>query len=373
MKIKKRSFLLIIGKILIFLLSLVLSTVKSLNSSAYLDIYTQKGGQGLNQNGGIFVFGEIVYIYAHVAYQGVSVPDKLVGFEVQNAQNISFFERSAITNESGIAVIFFRIPWNESCENMVGYWTVISTVSVSEQTVNDTLSFEVKGMFFDLYTQRNGKGPSEPSDAFAPQEEVFLYGYVKYNCNPIADKIVSFEVIDANGTAVDYRTALTNASGIAFTTFRIPSTPAFGEWKVFAAVEVLGFIANDTVTFKVGWIIELLDIQITDDYGIPKTFFMRGERMNFLLTLKNIAFTSRVVTLTVNVYDCIFYPIGEVTLQKWVIPSSISSSFVFGIEIPNWACVGIGSAYADAFTIFPYLNGTAYCPEIYKQFQIVKS
>lgn len=359
-----------LAKIVTLLLVLIFPRVASLPTGPAIDIYTQKGGEGPNQPGGTFTPGEQVFIFANATYNGVGVEGKLVGFEVLDAQNASVLQRVEKTDIYGIAAILFRIPKNGPPEHIIGTWIVIAAVSISEQIVSDTLTFKVRGIMIDLYTQRDGKGPDEPSDAFAPQEEVLLYAYTTFDYDPVEGKIVAFEVFDANGTPIDYRTAETNATGIALVTLRIPTTPVFGTWSAIATVEVVGFVVNDTLTFKVGWIIEILDLQTSNENGEVKTSFSKGERINFVLHVQNIAFVSKFATFTLSVYDDCQVPIGHVVLQNWLTPHNRSTIFVIGIEIPEWSYTGIGSVYANAYTNLPILNGTAYCPEVSSTFQI---
>jgi len=64
--------------------------------------------------------------------------------------------------------------------------------------------------------------PIGVSDAFGPQEEICFYAKVTYNDEPVEYKPVGFQIINANGTTIDYRFAFTNASGIAEVCMRIP-------------------------------------------------------------------------------------------------------------------------------------------------------
>ena len=49
----------------------------------------------------------------------------------------------------------------------------------------------------DIYTQKephDGRGLNQPSDAFAPQDEVFLYAETVYNEDPVENRLVAFEI-----------------------------------------------------------------------------------------------------------------------------------------------------------------------------------
>ena len=186
------------------------------------------------------------------------------------------------------------------------------------------------------------------------------------------NKLVAFEVRDPANTSVVYRTEGTNASGIAEVRFRIPNNALFGTWNVTATVSIIETSINDTLTFQVGWIVEILKMETVNQYAEPKTTFARGEHIYFNLTIKNIAFVSKSASFTIVVYDEANVPIGQVMLNSWMIPPEISTIFIIDLPIPNWAFLGVGEAYANAYTSMPTLGGIPYCPEISTTFVIVK-
>ena len=105
-----------------------------------LDVYTQKAGGGIDQPGGEFVTGEIVYLVCRVTYGNDPVQNKLVSFEVQTPFNESVVILTVITDQEGYAVIVFRIPQIPSSN---GTWSAISVVRIAEEIVWDTISFQV--------------------------------------------------------------------------------------------------------------------------------------------------------------------------------------------------------------------------------------
>jgi len=343
--------------------------------SPVIDLYNQKGGQGPNEPSENFAPREMVVFTALVMYHGDPVEHKLVGFEVRNDIGELVLDRSNMTDANGLATINFTLS-GECLPEIFGTWTAFAIVSVAEQKVNDTLTFKVRGPLLDVYTQKpepySGKGFDQPSDAFAHQEEVILYGEVHYDCEPIANKLVAFEVKDPTGEKIIYRSNITDEHGIATTSFRLASNATFGTYNVLATVEVLGQQTYDTLTFRVGWIIEILMIQTVDKYCNPQTVFRRGEQMYFNVTVQNIAFISKMTTLTIVVYDECGVPIGQVIPQHLLIPPETSSIFIIGLSIPKWAFLGVGSIYANAYTDLPQFGGTPYCPEISVTFMITK-
>jgi PKD repeat protein len=229
-----------------------------------------------------------------------------------------------------------------------------------------------KGAAIDLYCNRgpfDGKGPDVPNDAWAPQEEMWLYAKVTYNDEVVESKLVAFEVRDADDNCVTYRTQATNGSGIAAISFRIPSMPAFGDWIAVAVVDVAGTTVADTMPFKVGWIIEIVSVTPTNG---P---YKKGNNMFFELEITNIGKTTKTPTITLVVYDECGVPIGQVIITSWDIPTETTSPFTttVAIAVPQWAFVGLATVYANAFTDLPMSHGVPYCPEQSATFMIEKA
>ena len=338
--------------------------------SPSIDLYTQKGGEGLNQSSAGFRPGETVLLYANVTYANVAVEGKLVVFEVYDSTNTSVLIRSDETNQSGVATISFRIPQNGAPEHIIGMWHAIAVVSIIEETVVDQVSFYVSGPMIDVFTQRGGEGPDLPSDAFSPQEEIVFTVLVMYNYEYVGEKLVALEVVDSNNSFVASRTLETNVSGLASVTLRVPTDPAFGVWKAVATLEIAGYTVNDTVTFRVGWIIEIIEVSVADDKGVSKISFAKEEEINFFVKVRNIAFSSKIATLTISVFDECEVPIGFVVLKEWLISPDLNMMLITGFTIPVWAHSGTGIVYANAYTAEPFLNGTAFCPEVMISFLI---
>jgi len=231
------------------------------------------------------------------------------------------------------------------------------------------------GPNIDVYTQQepySGRGPNAPSDAFAPQGEVTLYAFVYYSySDPVQGKIVAFEVYDSTGVSFLYRTDDSDENGIATTTFRIPSAPPFGIWTAISTVEVAGRIIQDTVTFEVGWIVEIAGAETTDSTGAPQMSFAKGTQIYLNLTVVNIALVQKIATITVVIYDEAGVPIGQLAIRDLAIPSG-TSHISISLPIPNWAFVGVGSIHVNAYTDLPQLNGTPYCPELSTTFLVTK-
>jgi len=237
----------------------------------------------------------------------------------------------------------------------------------------------------DLYTQKepySGKGPNQTSDAFAPQEEVILYANVTYKGEPVQSKIVTFEVKfmgEDPPLSLLTRTAYTNESGIATIKFRIPELcweyggpeALFGTWSATAWVKVVEEIVKDTLTFKVGWIVEIISIWTINENLQPQIRFARGNCVGVAMVLRNIAMTPKKATFTLVVYDSGGQSIANTALEDVEVePGETSIQVICKLQIPKWALSGYAMVYANAYTAPPQLGGVSYCPEVSAGFLI---
>jgi PKD repeat protein len=106
----------------------------------------------------------------------------------------------------------------------------------------------------DLYNQKGGFGRNQPSGNFAPGEIVVLTALVTYNNEPVEYKPVAFEVRDALGEVVLYRSAMTDEEGLAKIDFAIRRDclpNIFGIWMAIATSSVSQQEVSDTLTFRV--------------------------------------------------------------------------------------------------------------------------
>jgi len=217
------------------------------------------------------------------------------------------------------------------------------------------------GAAVDLYCNKvpfDGKGSNVQSDAFAPQELVILYAKVTYNEDPVANKIVGFQVNSSDGQAILYRTAITNDEGVASVEFRIPSNPPFGLWMAWAIVDVAQTTVADTMPFEVGWIVEILSVVPGD------TSYKKGTTADFTITIKNISNMSKIVTLTIVIYDDVAVPIAIDKVVGWPIDALEPGALWYvELNIPLWAFKGTGTVYVNSFTALPSNNGVPTCPE----------
>jgi len=231
----------------------------------------------------------------------------------------------------------------------------------------------------DLFTQKepySGKGLNMPSDAFSPQEVVILYASVTYNETPIQNLLVAFHVKIPNNTSFSL-TAKTNSSGIATVDFAIPQkcvnvSEAFGKWFAVAKVLIEGEAFEDTLTFKVDWIVKLISVRTIDENITYRETFGIGGDVGLEITLKSIAMSVKNVTLAIVIQDELNVPVNGSEIPYLKVTPNEKLVFLYSkLYIPKYAFVGKAKAIVSAFTVPVNESGVPYCPAVSTEFFIV--
>ncbi len=232
----------------------------------------------------------------------------------------------------------------------------------------------------DLFTQKqpySGIGPNMPSDAFGPEEAVILSALVTCNDFPFENILVSFDVKSPNGTHFSL-SARTNSSGIATVSFGIKTPPiniseteVFGIWIALANVQVEDEIFQDTLTFRVDWVVKLLSVRTIDQDRQDETYFGRDGDVGLEITLRSIAMTLRNATIGILIQDELAIPVNYTEITDIAIQPNeklvilyTKSTFI------KTAYVGMASVIISALTAPVNKNGVPYCPPISAEFVI---
>ena len=255
---------------------------------------------------------------------------------------------------------------------------ILILLSFASATAEASISVEDGGMI-DLFTQKeiyNGEGLDVPSDAFSLDEEVRIFAFVTY-CGWAEEAIlVAFQVIGPRNSVENItfaRVAFTNETGITMISFRLPHSTetTFGEWTVIGNARVADQIVQDTLSFKVGWIVEITSIRTVNERYEYQERFPRNSYLGVEITLANIAMSSKIVTLTVNLYDSMNVVFDSVEVIDLAVSSNGTLVYqYYPLYIPNGAHFGDAIVYADAYTAPVNLGGVPYCPEAQASFTI---
>lgn len=231
----------------------------------------------------------------------------------------------------------------------------------------------------DLFTQKepySGKGPNMPSDAFGPQEVVILYALVTFNELPMQNLLVAFCVQTPSNASFSL-SARTNSSGIATVNFAIPQkcvneTEAFGKWVVIASVSIDNRAFEDTLTFKVDWIVKLISVRTMDQNLTYRTSFGIGGDVGLEITLRSVAMVLKSATLAIVIQDELNVPVNSSELRDIKVTPNEKLVFLYvSLGIPKHAYVGKANAIVSAFTAPVNKSGVPYCPAVSTGFFIV--
>ena len=277
-----------------------------------------------------------------------------------------------------------------------------ATSPINTTAVLDTVyraPYKTLGWSLDCYTDSFrkkcvtpfvGLGPNATADAFEPQDMVILYSYLSYNEWPQQNWLVSFEIygpVNPYFNFTLFRTAVTNADGIATINFTIPwpcenaEEIIFGKWTCIQYAQVKDPWAGeeedysarpfDILKWDVGWIVELLSVEVSPDPVAP------CQTLNITAYFKNIMQINKTVVFAVSIYDDLLDPIGSAVDCHVVDPGEYCNpyfdSYTLYIHIPKWAHIGPRSqVFVNAYTALPTAGGCIYCPEVSVTFTITK-
>jgi hypothetical protein len=223
------------------------------SESSQLNLHIRRN----NQENTVFLPEDNVTLDAEVTFKNLPIKMVTTTFEVRTPNNTVFLTQITPTDSSGIATAIFQIPQNDS----VGSWHATAQADAYGQPVTDAGTFECQLLspIVDVYTQKGGYGPNQPSEPFAPYESVHIYAQVRDELNKsVPYAFIGFELrIGGNSQP---RSAQTNGSGIAEINFTMSDSP-FENYAVYATCEYNGALLLDTMTFKIAGILDVFTQQ----------------------------------------------------------------------------------------------------------------
>jgi hypothetical protein len=230
----------------------------------------------------------------------------------------------------------------------------------------------------DLFTQKelySGKGINMTSDAFGPGDVVVLYALVTYNQAPFQDLLVTYYVSVPNDTSFDL-VAKTNTSGIAVASFTVPEsdnqTEVSGNWSVSAKALIVDCFCQDTLTFKVDWIVKMISVRTIDSHLNYQSDFGKGGDVGLEIILRSIAMVEKNATISIFMHDELNYPIGYFRTENFEVQPNEKLILLYcKLFIPKWAVVGWATVSVSALTAPASDNGTAYCPSVSTDFYVI--
>jgi hypothetical protein len=230
----------------------------------------------------------------------------------------------------------------------------------------------------DLFTQKepySGIGPNMPSDAFGPEEVVVLYALVSYNEIPVQNSVVTFHVKTPSNMTFTLSKE-TNQTGHAAVNFTMPSLPenasegeVFGEWHVTGSVLIEAVVLEDVLTFKVDWIVKLISVTTVNASLDYHTFFGRNGMVGLEITLKNVAMTVKVTTISLVMQDSVGVIVNSSEIKGFQVQANERLVTLYcALEIPNQTYVGNATIFATALRMMTNESRIAYSPSVSTEF-----
>jgi len=253
-------------------------------------------------------------------------------------------------------------------------------LSLALPNVKSVSSGDYGGCCIDVFTQRepfSGKGSNAPSDAFGPEEILILYALVTYRDWPIENSLVAFHVFLPSNASFSVA-ATTNSSGIASISFTISTPPVsageggiFGYWRVVVVAIIEGNPVEDSLVFRVDWIVKVLSARTIDENLVFRTFFGKGGDLGLEITVRSIAMTLRRATIAVVIYDELSVPVNYTEIVDFdVPPNERLIIFYCKLWIPVWSYTGNATVWVSALTAPASDSGLPYCPTVIANFDI---
>ncbi len=171
-------------------------TVIAIPVGASIDVYTGRGGKGLNTPSDTFGPEEEIIIYAYVTYDLVPVAGKVITFNV-NFPNGSLMQSRQIQSDSyGIAFIYFLVL----AEPIFGKYNVNATVTVGTKSVSDVCEFTINWLV--------QVASSVPCDMHGVPQSTFDIGEPFYLKVTIQNNRLSPTYVFVSATVQDYLTQI---------------------------------------------------------------------------------------------------------------------------------------------------------------------
>ena len=191
---------------------------------ANIDVYTARGGNFANQSSDAYGPQELVTIYALVTYNDVPVVGKDVVFEIITNNGAQVDYQVARSDNNGIATISFRMPWPDvNPESLMGNWTIIGTVDISQQSVTDICPFQF-GYIINIDSVVTAININQISSNFA-RGNILKANITIENIRSISiTTIMTFTIYDEANVPVTLASTAFSAPSQAITSITLSST-----------------------------------------------------------------------------------------------------------------------------------------------------
>lgn len=175
------------------------------------------------------------------------------------------------------------------------------------------------------------------TDTFSPYDQVLLSANVTYNNASQPNILVTFKVQGPASTTNITQTAVTNAQGIAASSFRLPTQAQSqdsltGTWQASATIHTTNATVQENTTFTTQWNTEITTINIFNSQNQNQTIFQPYQNLTTVLTIKSPSSLSSNITIIIK--DSTGNIIGQTRIAK-TLENSAQTQVQYSLMIPN--------------------------------------
>jgi PKD repeat protein len=317
-----------------------------------IDVYTQRGGEGINQPSDTFAPGELLVVTAYLAYNLAPVADHLVTFSLDLPNGTMLFSRASQTDANGLALTAYLIPDRP----VFGVYELSVTAVIGTESVSDFSSFRTSWLvevidvipsdrhgfpkndfdkgeptYLTIYVQNNRLNPTYAtvcSCAFDSLQQFLLFSsgnYLLYpNQTTIFMNIGPIPLQAYSGTAFVYVFAAQWLGGPAF------SPEAQAPFWISSArpnVAVVGLAASPTNTY-IGNSVQIT-VTVLNEYYLPQSFNVTIYcNYNALQTLAIVNLVPYVETNFTYIWDTYTFSQGDFIMNAyaWPVPGETDTT-----------------------------------------------
>lgn len=111
--------------------------------NAHIQVFTNKGGIGASGTSATYGPQDLLEIYALLTYQNSALPDQDLSFSVQNDNGTIIAIEDAVTNQTGIAHVEYRLPSPDPNATLIvfGTWKITASLKVLQVVVSNSTTF----------------------------------------------------------------------------------------------------------------------------------------------------------------------------------------------------------------------------------------
>jgi hypothetical protein len=222
-----------------------------------LDVYTLKGGIGINTNGGTFEPGDSACVCAYLTIGGVPVNSSTATFTIRKPDGTEAV-RTALTNGSGVAEISHSFLPSEG--HLIGTWQILANASLNNAAVSDSMKLQCasENARIDVLPEKNGA----LSLSFLPSDQVFLEARLSFRNISIAGALINFSVRTPYDKEFLWAQNTSDSFGTANIPFQFPwpSDISLGTWSVTVTSQIYEQVVNATANFDCRLLPPMIDV-----------------------------------------------------------------------------------------------------------------